>query len=51
VDADGFENAQGAYRVGVGCVFGLFEGDGHVGLGGQVVNLRWLDLLNDSDQA
>jgi hypothetical protein len=50
-DADGFQQSQGADAVGVGGVFGLFEAHRHVGLGGQVVDLVGLDLLDDAHQA
>ena len=50
-DADRFEQAQGAERIGVGGVFGGLEADLHVALGGQIVDLVRLHLLDDPDQA
>ena len=50
-DADGFEDAQGTEGVGVGGVFGLFEADGDVALGGEVVDFVGLDLLDDAHEA
>ena len=49
-DADRFEDAQGADPVGVGSVFGGFEGNRHVGHGRQVVDFVRLHLLDDADQ-
>jgi len=48
-DADGFKQAQYAQGVGIGGVFGFFEGDGDVALGGEVVDFVGLDLLDDAD--
>ncbi len=50
-DANGFEQAQHTQGVGVGGVFGLFEADGDVALGGEVVYLVGLNLLDDADEA
>ena len=49
-DADRFQQAQHAERVGVGGVLRLLERDLHVGLRGQVVDLVRLHLLHDVDQ-
>ncbi len=49
-DADRFEQAQRAERVGVGGVLGLLEGDLDVGLRAEVVDLVGLDLLDDVDE-
>ncbi len=50
-DADGFENPQGAERVGVGGVFRLFEAHRDMALRGQVVDFVRPHLLDDADQA
>ena len=50
-DADGFQHAQGAHGIGLGRVFGHFEADLHVALGGQVVDFVGLHLLDDADEA
>ena len=49
-DADGLEQAEDTEGVGVGGVLGLFEGDGDVGLRGEVVDLVGLDLLHDVNE-
>jgi hypothetical protein len=49
-DADGLQDAQGAQGVHVGRVLRRLEGDLHVGLRGQVVDLVRLDLLHDADE-
>ncbi len=49
-DTDRFEDAQRAQGVGIGSVFGFFEADGDVALGGEVINLVGLDFLNDADE-
>ena len=49
-DADRLEQAQRADAVGVGGVFGRLEADLDVALGGQVVDLVGLHLLDDADQ-
>ena len=49
-DADGFEDAQRPQGIGIGGVFGFLEADGHVALGGQVVDLVGLHLLHHPDQ-
>ena len=50
-DADGFEDAQRAQRIGVGGVFGFFEADRDVALRGEVVDFVGLHLLDDADEA
>ena len=50
-DPNRFENAQGTNAVGVGGVFGFFKAHAHMALGGQVVDLVGLHLLNDANQA
>ena len=50
-NADGLQDAQGAQRVGVGGVFGLFKADGDVTLRGEVVDFVRLGLLDDADEA
>jgi hypothetical protein len=49
-DADGFEQAQRAEAVGVGRVLGRLEGDLHVALGREVVDLVGLDGLHEADE-
>lgn len=49
-NADGFEKPQHAVAVGLGLVLRRLEGDLHVGLGGEIVNLVGLGFLNDADQ-
>ena len=49
-DADRLEQAQRADAVGVGGVFGRVEADLDVALGGEVVDLVGLHLLDDADQ-
>jgi hypothetical protein len=49
-NADGLQHAQRPQGVDVGRVFRRLEGDLHVGLGGQIVDLVRLDLLDDADQ-
>src|SRR5258708_14563010 len=44
-DANGFENPQGAERVGVRCVFGLLEGHCDMALRGEVIDLVRLRFL------
>jgi len=50
-DAEAFQNAQRTEGVGIGGVFGFFEGDGDVTLCGEVIDFVGLDLLQDADQA
>jgi hypothetical protein len=50
-NADAFQNAQGTEGVGIGGVFGRFEGDGDVALRGEVIEFVGLNLLQDADQA
>ena len=49
-NSDRFEQAQRADTVGVGRIFWRFEGNGHVALGGEVVDFVRANLLNDADQ-
>ena len=49
-DADGFEEAKGAERVGVGRVLRRFKAHLDVALGGEVVDLIGLNLLHDADE-
>ena len=49
-DANRLEQAQRAYRVGIGGVFRGFEGYLHVRLRRQVVDLVRSRLLHDADQ-
>ena len=49
-DADGLEQAQGTERVGVGRVLGRLEAHLHVALGGEVVDLVRLVLLDEADE-
>lgn len=49
-DADRFENAQGAYSVGISSVFRSFEANRNVTHGGEVVDFVGLDLLDDADE-
>ncbi len=51
VVAQRLEDAQGAEADHIGGVFGLIEGDAHVGLGGEVVHLVGADLLDDAADA
>ena len=50
-DADGVEQAQYAEGIRVGGVFGFFEADSNVALGGEIVDLVGLGLLDDPDEA
>ena len=49
-EADRFQQAQGAQAVGVGGIFGGLEADLHMALGGEIVDLVGLGLLDDADQ-
>ena len=49
-DADRLEQPQRAEGVGVGGVFGRFEADRDVALGGEIVDLVGLRLLHQADQ-
>ncbi len=49
-DADRLEQAQRAERVGVRRVFRRLERHGDMALGGQVVDLVGLHLLDDADE-
>ena len=44
----GFQNTQGAYTVGIGCVLGRIETHFYVTHGCQVINFIGLHLLNDT---
>ena len=48
--ANGFQQAQGAYAVNVGGVFGALEADRNVGLGAKVINFVRLRFLHDAHQ-
>jgi len=50
-DAQRFEDAQRAERVGIRGVFRFFERDRDVALGRQIVDLVRLHFLDDPDQA
>ena len=49
-DTDGLEDAKRPYGIGIGRVLRLLEGDGNMGLGSQIVDLRGLCLLDDPDK-
>src|SRR5690606_2818386 len=49
-DANGFEQTQGTDAIAVGGVLRLFKADSHMRLGGQVVDLVGLHLLNNAHQ-
>ena len=49
-DADGFEQAQRAERVGIRRVFGRFERDPHMALGGEIVDFRRLNFLDNANE-
>src|SRR5579885_3016753 len=49
-DADRFQEPQGAERIGIGCVFRGLEAHLHMALGGQIVDLVGLNLLDDPDE-
>ena len=48
VEAFNARCTQGTERVRIGRVFGFFETDGDMALGGEIVNLIRLDLLDDA---
>ena len=48
--ADCLQNPQDPDSVRVGRVLRLLKGDGHMGLGRQVVDLVWADLQHQADQ-
>ena len=48
--ADGLQKAQGTQGVHIGGVLGRFEGDLHMALGRQIVDLVRLHFLHDADQ-
>ena len=49
-DADRFQDAQGTEAVGVGGVFRRFKRNGHMAHRGEVIDLVWLHLLDDTNQ-
>ena len=49
-DADRFQQAQRAERVGVGGVFRRLEAHLHMALGGEIVDLVGLGFLHEADQ-
>ena len=49
-DADGFEQAQRADRIGIGGIFRRLEAHMHMALRRQIIDLVGLGLLNQADQ-
>ncbi len=46
----GFEQAQGAEPVGIGCIFGRLETDQDMALRGEIIDLVGLRFLDQADQ-